>query len=198
MARKILLLSVMVAASWVLAQARPAARADAGVPTPRPPTADAGVPTAATAQSGPTPEVEKLRKELNELKLRTAELERQGQAKADALNEQVEKLTKRLDEMRGQLTKLSAAEDRRADAEEAAQAKRAATAAATTSLNTVLTGFSSGNTAGAEASLRFAETAVTGSARNYVQLARAALGQGDLTAARGYVILALMEADSQR
>ncbi len=199
MARKVLLLSVVVTASFVLAQARPAtspSRADAGV-TARPVAMDGGAPAAATGQSGPTPEVERLRKEVAELRLRTAELERQ-QARADALTERMEKFSKQLDDMKGQLTKLSDGEERRADAEQAAQAKKAVTAAATTSVNNVLGGLASGNTSGVDASLRYAESSLTGNAQHYVQLARTALGQGDLTSARGYLILALMEADAQR
>jgi len=198
MARKVLLLSVVVLASFVLAQGRPpgAARTDAGVPTARAAPVDAGV--VAPAASGPTPELERLRKEVAELRLRTAELERQNQSKADALDAQFEKLNKQLEAMKGQLTKLNDAEDRRADAEEAAQAKKAATAAATTSLNNVLGVLSSGNTSGVEASLQYAQGAFTGNAQRYVQLARSAVASGDLTSARGYLILALMESDSQR
>lgn len=199
MARKVLLLSVVVLASFVLAQGRPpgAARTDAGVPTARAAPVDAGV-AAPAATSGPTPELERLRKEVAELRLRTAELERQNQSKADALDAQFEKLNKQLEAMKGQLTKLNDAEDRRADAEEAAQAKKAATAAATTSLNNVLGVLSSGNTSGVEASLQYAQGAFTGNAQRYVQLARSAVASGDLTSARGYLILALMESDSQR
>lgn len=198
MPRKVLLLSVVVVATFALAQGRPpgASRTDAGVAAARAVAVDAGV--GAPVTSGPTPELERLRKEVAELRLRTAELERQNQAKADALDAQFEKLNKQLEDVKGQLTKLNDREDRRADAEEAAQAKKAATAAATTSLNNVLGVLSSGNTSGVEASLQYAQSAFSGNAQRYVQLARSAVASGDLTSARGYLILALMEADSQR
>lgn len=200
MASKVLLLSVVIVASFVLAQARPAtspSRSDAGVTAARPVVVDAGAPAAATGQSGGTPEVERLRKEVAELKLRTSELER-TQAKTDALGDQLEKVNKQLADLKGQLTKLNDHEARRVDAEEAAQARKAATASAATSLNGVLGGLALGNTGGVDASLRYAESVYTGAAQHDVQLARAALAQGDLTSARAYLILALMEADAQR
>lgn len=198
MARKVLLLSVVVVASFVLAQARPPtspSRADGGVAATRPVAVDAGAPAATTtSQNGGSGEVDRLRKEVAELRLRTAELERLNQAKSDSL----EKFTKQLDDVKGQLSKLNETEERRADAEEAAQARKSARAAATTSLNGVLGGLALGNTSGVDSALQYAESVFTGNAQHDVQLARAALTQGDLTSARAYLILALMEADAQR
>lgn len=199
MARKILLLSVMVVASFVLAQARPAvspSRVDAGVTVARPSASDAGAPVA-NAQGGGSSEVDKLRKEVSELRLRTAELERQNQTKSDALTERFEKFSKQLEDMKGQLAKLTETEERRSDAEEAAQSHRSAKAAASTSLNGVLGGLALGNTAGVDSALRYAESVYTGNAQRDVQLARAALSQNDLNSARAYLILALMEAEAQ-
>ena len=199
MARKILLLSVMVVASFVLAQARPAvspSRADAGVSVARPSAGDGGAPLA-NAPGGGSSEVDRLRKEVADLRLRTAELERLNQTKSDALNNQVEKFGKQLEDMKGQLAKLTQTEERRADAEEAAQSHRSAKAAASTSLNGVLGGLALGNTAGVDSALQYAENVYTGNAQHAVQLARAALGQNDLNAARSYLILALMEAEAQ-
>lgn len=195
--RKIILLSL--AASLALAQgkAAPTSR-DAGVPLVRKPQAvDGGVPGASVP--GPTPEVERLRKELNDLKLRTAELERLQQAKAEAQsNERLDKLEKKLDELKSQVKQLSDAEERRADAEEALVARKVATAAASASVNSVLVVLASGNTSGVEPSLRYAEGVFTGNAQKDVQLARTALAQGDVSAARQYLLLALFEAEAQR
>ena len=199
MARKTLLLSVMVVASFVLAQARPAvspSRADAGVAVARPAASDAGTPVA-NAQGGGSSEVDKLRKEVAELRQRTAELERQNQTKSDALTAQFEKFGKQLEDMKGQLTKLNETEERRSDAEEAAQSHRSAKAAASTSLNGVLGGLALGTTAGVDSALQYAESVFTGNAQHDVQLARAALSQNDLNATRSYLLLALMEAEAQ-
>ncbi|MDP1824357.1 MAG: hypothetical protein Q8L48_13970 [Archangium sp.] len=182
-------------ATVALAQGKPTPARDGGVTTSRLVAVDAGVPL---VTPGPTPELEKLRKELNDLKLRTTELERAQQAKVDALNAELDKLGKRVDELKTQLQKVAEAEERRSDAEEAAAAKKVALAAASTSVNAVLVQLASGNTSGIEPSLRYAENTFTGSAQKDVQLARSALGQGDVAAARLLLLLALIEADSQR
>jgi hypothetical protein len=180
-----------------LAQGKPRAAParDAGVPTSRLVAVDAGVPP---VMPGPTPELERLRKELNDLKLRTTELERAQQAKVDALNAELETMGKRVDELKTQLQKVADAEERRADAEEAAAVRKVALASASTSVNAVLVQLATGNTNGLEPSLRYAENTFTGGAQKDVQLARAALGQGDLASARLLLLLALIEADSQR
>lgn len=205
--RKLLFLSVV--ASVALAQGKPpvvtrppaaAPARDAGVAPVRVSSVDAGVPAAApapAAASGHTPEVEKLRKEVNELKLRTADLERQL-AKADTLNGELEKLNTKVDDLKAQLKQVSDAEQRRADAEEAVVTRKTQTAAASSNLNAVLVQLMSGNTSGIEPSLRYAESVFTGAAQKDVQLARAALVQGDVAAARQLLMLALIELDSQR
>lgn len=185
-----------VVATLALAQGKPAALArDAGVTTSRLVAVDAGVPL---VMPGPTPEMERLRKELNDLKLRTTELERQQQVKVDALNAELEKMGKKVDELKTQVQKVADAEERRADAEEAVAVRKVALAAASTSVNAVLVQLASGNTNGIEPSLRYAESTFTGTAQKDVQLARAALGQGDLASARLLLLLALIEADSQK
>jgi hypothetical protein len=185
-------------ASLALAQGKPTAAAprDAGVSLVRPVAVDGGVQL--VTSPGPAPEVEKLRKELNDLKLRTAELERQQQAKADALTADLEKLGKKVEDLKVQLKVLSDAEERRADAEEAVVTRKTQTTAGAASVNAVLVQLVSGNTNNIEPSLRYAESVFTGPAQRDVQLARAALVQGDLAAARQYLVLALIEVEAQR
>lgn len=196
--RKIILLSVVASVALAQGKPAPAAPRDAGVATVRPvrPVAvDAGVPVVV---AGPAPEVEKLRKEVNDLKLRTFELERQQQAKTDALTSDLEKLSKKVEDLKTQLKQVSDAEERRADAEEAVATRKAQTAAASVNLNVVLLQLVSGNTSGIDPSLRYAESVFTGNAQKDVQLARAAITQGDVSAARQYLMLALWEIEAQR
>ena len=190
------LLFLWVVAAVALAQGKPATvppARDAGVAAPRVVALDAG----AAVVNGPTPELEKLRKELNDLKLRTTELERQ-QAKADALTADLERLGKKVDDLKAQVKQLTDAQDRRVDAEEAAAAKKVATAAAAASLTSVLTVLATGSTTGIEPSLRYAEGVFTGNAQKDVQLARSALAQGDLAAARQLLLIALIESENQK
>lgn len=191
--RKIIFLSVVASVALAQGKPAPAASRDAGVTLVRPVVTDAGVP--AVVVSSPTPEVEKLRKEVNELKLRTLELERQVAAKNDG---DLEKLTRKVEALSAQLTKLSEAEERRADAEEAVATRKTQTAAASSNLNAVLVQLVSGNTRDIDPSLRYAESVFTGNAQKDVQLARAALSQGDVAAARTYLMLALWELEAQR
>ena len=190
------LLFLWVVAAVALAQGKPATvppARDAGVAAPRVVALDAG----AAVVNGPTPELEKLRKELNDLKLRTTELERQ-QAKADALTADLDRLGKKVDDLKAQVKQLTDAQDRRVDAEEAAAAKKVATAAAAASLTSVLTVLATGSTTGIEPSLRYAEGVFTGNAQKDVQLARSALAQGDLAAARQLLLIALIESENQK
>ncbi len=155
------------------------------------------MPAATATTPGPSNiENERLRKELNELKVRTAELERLAQAKTE--NGELEKLSKKLDELNSRVKQLSDAEDRRADAEDAAAHKKTSTAAASASVNSVLSVLASGNTSNIEPSLRYAESVFTGNAQRDVQLARAALANGDVSSARQYLLLAIAEAEAQR
>lgn len=190
------LLFLWVVAAVALAQGKPATvppARDAGVAAPRVVALDAG----AAVVNGPTPELDKLRKELNDLKLRTTELERQ-QAKADALTADLDRLGKKVDDLKAQVKQLTDAQDRRVDAEEAAAAKKVATAAAAASLTSVLTVLATGSTTGIEPSLRYAEGVFTGNAQKDVQLARSALAQGDLAAARQLLLIALIESENQK
>lgn len=166
---------------------RATATADGGVSTPLPPT-----PNVASG------ELEKLRRELTELKLRALEAEQRQQARADALNTQMEKMNKQLDDIKDQLTRVSEAEEKRVQADEAAATRRSATASASANLNAVLSALKSGNTADIEPSLRYAEGVFTGIAQKNVQAARAALAQGDVFAARELLIRALMDVEQQR
>ena len=196
--RKLILLCAV--ATMALAQGKPAASParDAGVVSP-PRTAstpDGGTPTpaATAASSSSSSELERLRKEVTDLKLRSLE----AQTKTDALSAQLDKVSRQLDDMKGQLNTVTEAEERRADAEQAEQTRRTSTAAASSNLNAVLTHLSSGNTGGIEPSLRYAESVFTGNAQKNVQAARAALASGDVFAARQLLILALIDADAQR
>lgn len=196
-------------ASLALAQGKPAPARDAGVapvPVRSAAVVDGGVaapaPTAAQAQAVSnvnSMEVDKLRKEVAELRARTAELERQQQAtKSESVNGKLDTLTRQVDELKAQLTKLNEVEARREDRETSAATQRSETSAVTSNLNSVLGALSSGNTAGVEPSLRYAESVFTGNAQKNVQLARGALAQGDLNMARQYLLLAISEAQGQR
>jgi|GEM_PF-5817219 uncharacterized phage infection (PIP) family protein YhgE len=190
-----LAIAAVVVSSWVLAQSKPVAPArDAGVVSVKPaPSVDAGVPE---PMRGPAPvsgaEVEKLKKEVAELRARTTELEAKA-AKADALAADVKKLEKRLDEVKAQ---LDAVEERRERAEQDAAQRKAQVTQANATVNGVLTQLSTGNTANVDAWLRGVEQQYGGNAGKLVALARGALGQGDLNAARQYLNLALIEAAS--
>ncbi len=182
----------LLAAALVFAQGRPAAR-DGGVAPSKaaPAPVDAGV---AEPMRGPAPpstaEYERLRKEVAELRTRTTELEQKA-AKADALASDLDKLQKKLDALKGQ---VDAIEERRDNAEREIANRKAQTAQANATVNGVLQQLTTGNTANVEAWLRGAEQQYTGNAQKLVQLARNALGQGDLNATRQYLNLALIEA----
>lgn len=185
--------AAVVAGSLAWAQGKPApakasATADAGVGVK--PALDAGVseplrvPGAAT-----TADLERARKEISELRTKVSELEARV-TKAEAVSRDVEQLRTKADKLETRLD----AEDERRDAE-AREAQRKKTAAAQT--NQMLTGalqqLSTGNTTNVDAWLRSAEANSNGNAQKLVQLARQALAQQDLVAARQYLALALME-----
>ena len=201
------LFPVALVASLALAQGKPAPSTvrDAGVASVRKVAAvDGGVPPSAAAQAQAVSnvnsmEVDKVRKEIAELKARTAELERQQQsAKSESANGKLDALIRQVDELKAQLTRLNEVEARRADKEESAATQRSETAAASSNLSSVLGTLASGNTAGVEPSLRYAESVFTGNAQRNVQLARAALAQGDVSMARQYLLLAISEAQGPR
>ena len=206
------LFSIVLLASLALAQAKPAKPATTAAPAQNPPAAarDAGVApartTAASDAGVPMPaasginsmEIDRLRKDVNDLKMRSVEAERVQQQKADALSAQFEKLSSQLEGIKSQLTRVTDGETRRAEAEQSVVSQRSATASASASLNSVLGVLASGNTSGIEPSLRYAENVFTGNAQRNVQMARAALAQGDVSAARQYLLLALSEAEARR
>lgn len=204
------LLSIVFVASLALAQVKPAkpaapavpvaaAARDAGVVAPvrTAPAADAGVAVPA-ASGNNAMELDRLRKDVSDLKLRTSELERAQQQKGDGLAAQVEKLNGQVEELKAQLARVTEAEARRGDAEQAVVNQKSATVSASASVNSVLGVLASGNTSNIEPSLRYAESVFTGNAQRNVQLARAAIAQGDLSSARQYLLLALSEAAGQR
>lgn len=186
-----MLLVSMVLASVALAQGRAQVK-DGGVAALKPVAAvvDAGVPE---AQRGPAPvsgsEVEKLKKELVELRARTADLETRA-ARAEGLVGDVEKLKKRLDDVRAD---FDAAEAKRANIERELETRKANVAQANATVTGVLQQLSTGATSNVDAWLRGAEQQYSGNAQKLVSLARAALAQGDLSAARQYLNLALLE-----
>lgn len=209
------LLLVSLSATVAFAQGKPppsqTGARDAGLPSvavgpvrPAPaaaPLTDGGVPlpvSSTPAATAPSVEVERLRKEVAELKLKALEAEQRSQAKVDALAAQMDKLSKQLEDIQSKVTRVSESEDRRVEAEQAEVTRRSSTAAASSNLNAVLTSLASGNTSGVEQSLRYAESVYSGNALKRVQAARAALSNGDVFAAREHLIMAIIDADAQR
>lgn len=190
-----------------LGQARPTTNParDGGVALPRaaaPTTssADAGVSTAtpSAVERGPNTEIERLRREVADVKARASEVERAQQQRIDSLNTDVQALKRQLDDLKSQFADVKEAETRRSTQETAVTEQRAATQTASQNLNGVLTQLSTGNTSGIEASLRYAESTYSGNAQRYVQMARSALQNGDLNNARAYLQLAIAEANAPR
>ena len=110
---------------------------------------------------------------------------------ADALAADVEKLRGKLDTLRAD---FDAAEERRNAAEREVATRKAQTAQATSTVTTVLQQLASGNTSNVDLWLRGAEQQYSGNASKLISLARGALAQGDLNAARQYLNLAVLEA----
>jgi TolA-binding protein len=151
---------------------------------------DGGVAAGSSGSSANSVEVEQLRKQVGELRVRVVELEGRV-VKVEALTAQVDSLKGKLDTLRGEFDE---AERRRQSLERDAQARKAATSAANTTVNGVLQQLSTGNVSNVDAWLKGAEQQYTGNAQRLVQLARAALAQSDLNGARQYLNLALIEA----
>lgn len=199
---RVLIVPLLVA-SVVLAQPRsPVAfprdgglGSDAGISSRSFGASDAGV-GGPQAERASTAEVTQVRREVAELKLRVSELERQNQERERQRSSEVERLGKELEALKSQVSQLGQAEEKRSTTETAVADQRAATAAATTNLNGVLSQLSTGNTRGIEPSLQYAEQSFTGNAQRLVQLARQALAQGDLNNARQYLMLAISEANA--
>jgi outer membrane murein-binding lipoprotein Lpp len=159
---------------------------DAGVVVAPKPPPDAGTPEPVRV----SPDVEKLRKEVTELRARVVDLELKA-SKADVLAADVEKLRGKLDTLRAD---VDAAEERRTAAEREVATRKAQTAQATSTVTTVLQQLSLGNTSNVDLWLRGAEQQYSGNASKLISLARSALAQGDLNAARQYLNLAVLEA----
>jgi predicted nucleic acid-binding Zn-ribbon protein len=176
----------------VLGQARPAVAKevrDAGVVLPA--RADGGVADEPMRVPAPatTTDVDKVRKELLELRAKVSELE--------ARLNKAEALSKDVDALRSQLLKLQervdAAEERRESEEREAARKKAQAAQTQQLLSGALQQLATGNTTNVDAWLRTAQAASSGNAQKLVELARQALAQSDLVACRQYLTLALLE-----
>jgi hypothetical protein len=192
--KRTLLVSLLVLTSLALAQGKPnpaKETKDAGVPAPA---LTVAKPDAGTAIPGaPAPatvaDVDKLRKELADLRAKTTDLEARL-TKAEALAKDTEQLRGKLEKLEA---RLDAADDRR-EAEEQEVARKKAVAAQNGQLiNGALQALSTGNTTNVDAWLRTAEQNSSGNAQKLLQLARQALSQQDLVAARSYLALAMME-----
>lgn len=177
---------------------QPHARAtlDAGIVAS--PALDAGVAVVAPAlpPSVPTPsvaEVSHLRREVVDLKARTALLERQI-AQAEATTAQFEKLGKQIADLQNQ---LNAAEERRIEHERKAVEKYQRAEQAVAALGAAQQQLATGNT-NVGGALTLAESTMTGAALNHLQAARAALANGDLASARIWLTLAVVEAQTGR
>jgi hypothetical protein len=159
-------------------------KADAGVvaEAPRP------IPSAALRTADP--ELERLHREVVELK---ALVERQS-AQLDALSTSLEKVGKQVGAVRSD---LADAEQRRADEKQKALAHRAETATAMASVNWALEQLAQGS-GNVNDALRTAEGTFSGPALRAVQNARAALASSDLQAARIWLGIALAEAANAR
>ncbi len=191
-ARATLVLTLTLSASAAFAQVRVytnvvdggSKAADAGVAV------EAARPIPSSALRTADPELERLHREVVELK---ALVERQS-AQLEALSTSVEKVGKQVGAVR---IDLADAEQRRADEKQKALAHRADTATAMASLNWALEQLAQGS-GNVNDALRTAEGTFSGSALRAVQNARAALGSSDLQAARTWLGIALAEAANAR
>lgn len=165
---------------------------DAGVAPVVRSSADAGVAATPTLAANPasSAELEKVKKELADVKSKLSELEPKA-ARVDSLAADLKSLQDRFDDLKA---KVEASEERRESAEREVAAQKAQVAQANTTVNAVLQQLSSGNTSNTQEWLRGVEQQYSGQAAKLVGLARQALAQGDLSAARQYLNLALLEA----
>ena len=142
----------------------------------------------------PTPvtatDLDKLRKELNELRGRVSDLEGRL-AKAEAAASEVGKLKEQLSALREQ---FDAAEEKRLSEEREVARRKAQTAQANATVQTVLQQLTLGTTSNVDAWLRTVEGQYQGDAAKLVSLARASFAQSDLIATRQFLVLALLEA----
>ncbi len=193
MRRASLLVVVLVVAQPAFAQViRLTNVVDAGIPKG----VDGGMPEVKLvcpppAKPPPDPELATLRHEVVELKALVA---RQA-AQTDTLLTSVEKVSKQVAAIRSD---LADAEQRKADAKNQLDTRRAETTQAINSLNWATQQLSTGSTTNVGDALKLAEAAFTGLALKDVQNARLALQNGDLSAARQWLSLAMAEASNAR
>lgn len=183
----------------VAAATPPPLSKDGGMPAVR--MVDAGIEPLipqSNAQAANTVELERLRKEITELKTRSAEFEKQQRAKTESLTDEMAKLNEKLEAMRKSLKELNEANEQRVENERSLATRKAQIGQATATLSQALVQLASGNASGVEGALRAAEGSLSGNAQRDVQLARAALQQGDLWTTRQFISLALIEAEGLR
>jgi septal ring factor EnvC (AmiA/AmiB activator) len=159
-------------------------KADAGV------VVEAPKPLPAATLRNADPELERLHREVVELK---SMVERQS-AQLDALSTTLDKVGKQVSAVR---TDLADAEQRRVDDKQKVLTHRADTATAMASVNWALEQLAQGSGNVGDA-LRTAENTFSGPALRAVQNARAALASNDLSAARTWLGIALSEAANAR
>jgi predicted nucleic acid-binding Zn-ribbon protein len=170
---------------------------DAGV-TSKPAAIDAGVVPASAAlpavnEAPSNLEQERLRKRVAELESRAAALERQIK-QLEAVSRKIDQTNDDLEAFKKEVTER---EDARRESERRVAEQKQRYENVTRSLVTVDQQLSTGSTNVNEA-LRSAETTYTGTALQYVQAARASLANGDLSSARRYLLLAVLEAQSTK
>ncbi len=147
---------------------------------------------------GPAPassaELERLKRDLQDLRARTTELEQKVR--------QVDAVERKVDEVKKELATLServtANEDTRRDAERAVVEQKQRVQQATQGLVVADQQLASGNTESVSRALQVAEASYTGAALKYVQAARTSFSNGDLASTRTLLSLAVLEAQNQR
>lgn len=147
---------------------------------------DSGV---AAADAGP----DEVHRELQQLRARVDMLERE-RAQSQQSGQQLQQITQELQELRRQVADAEA--QRQAEVEQA-QARRASTQSAVDSLYGAQAQLAGGSY-DVEAQLSRAESAFTGDAQRNVRLARTALQNRDLAAARAYLAAAIAAAQQGR
>jgi len=144
-------------------------------------------------------EVERLRKDIAEIRERTALIEKRNAGGApgtsDAVSGQFDKLSQQIAELKAQVTDE---QDRRQQNERRAADRKAQTDFAVSALNAVDHTLASGNIDSVDNAIRIAEGAFTGSALRYVQAARQAFSNHDLSATRANLAYAAAEAQAGR
>ena len=206
--KRVLFAAVLGCAAAALAQAdggqrrRPARRgADAGVTRQKPvllgtdppgklrppdPSSDAGI---ASADAGP----DEMHRELQQLRARVDMLERE-RAQSQQSTQQLQQINQELQQLRQQ---VADAEAQRQAEQDQARARRASVQSAVDALYGAQAQLAGGGY-DVEAQLSRAEAAFTGDAQRNVRLARMALQNRDLAAARAYLSSAIAAAQQGR